>query len=368
MNRDIMAVYLQGQGHTVDKAENGEKALEMLRAAGGEAFDLILLDLVMPRMDGVAVLERIAADDELRQIPVIMISAVEEMKSIVRCIQLGAQDYFFKPFDPTLLRARINACLDRHAFYRALLKTQELLTHELAEAASYVNSLLPEPLLDGPVEARWRFIPSAQLGGDGFGYHWLDDDRLAMYLLDVSGHGVGAALLSVSVINMLRGQSLRQTDFGQPSEVMAGLNRAFPMGEQQGKFFTIWYGVYRPSSRQLEFCSAGHPPAVIASPRDGVARLRTTEGLPVGVLTEARYECTTVALPPDGYLYLFSDGIFEIMTEEGRVWTLRDLTSVLGRVFGPARAEPERVEQAIRDLTGAAVFDDDFSLLVFHFR
>ena len=103
MNRKTLTLYLEKEGYVVDAAENGQQALERLREAsrsqGPQVFDLILLDLVMPGMDGIAVLERIRANTEWRQIPVIMVSAVEETKSIVRCVQLGAEDYFFKPFE-----------------------------------------------------------------------------------------------------------------------------------------------------------------------------------------------------------------------------------------------------------------------------
>ena len=103
-----------------------------------------------------------------------------------------------------------------------------LLNQELAEAADYVRTILPQPITEGGIRTDWRFVPSASLGGDAFGCHWLDNDHFAIYLIDVSGHGVGAALLSVSVMNMLRSQSLPDTDFKDPQQVLASLNVAFP--------------------------------------------------------------------------------------------------------------------------------------------
>ena len=100
------------------------------------------------------------------------------------------------------------------------------------------------------IRTDWRFVPSAELGGDSFGYHWLDDDHFAFYLLDVSGHGVGSALLSVSAMNALRSQALPQTDFREPGQVLAALNNAFQMDQQNGLFFTIWYGVYHKPTRR----------------------------------------------------------------------------------------------------------------------
>ena len=101
---------------------------------------------------------------------------------------------------------------------------------------------------DGPVRVDWRFVPSTQLGGDSFGYHWIDGDHFAVYLLDVSGHGVGASLLSVSALNVLRSQSLHNTDFRDPAQVLERLNATFKMEQQDNRYFTIWYGVYSKSA------------------------------------------------------------------------------------------------------------------------
>src|SRR5947209_13965326 len=110
MIRIMLSRYITKLGYQATLAENGRQALEKLQA---EPFDLVLLDVQMPEMDGYQVLEQLKADPHLRDIPVIMISAVEELESVVRCIELGAQDYLPKPFNPVLLRARLTACLER---------------------------------------------------------------------------------------------------------------------------------------------------------------------------------------------------------------------------------------------------------------
>ena len=141
-------------------------------------------------------------------------------------------------------------------------ETLAQLNEELAEAADYVKNMLPKPINEGPVKTDWRFIPSTSLGGDAFGYHWIDGDHFAIYLLDVSGHGVGAALLSVSVMNALRSQTLPETDFKDSKQVLESLNIAFPGEENNDMFFTMWYGVYNKSTRELTYASGGHPPAI----------------------------------------------------------------------------------------------------------
>ncbi len=147
-----------------------------------------------------------------------------------------------------------------------LLKAQMRLATEQDEAAEYLRSLLPARL-DGRVRTDWQFISSSQLGGDLFGYHALDDRRLAIYLLDVCGHGVGASLLSMAVHSTLRRQALGDTDFTRPDQVLAALNRAFPMEEHHEKFFTIWYGVHDCEQNELRYAVGGHPPALAVSAR-----------------------------------------------------------------------------------------------------
>src|SRR5581483_519942 len=141
--------------------------------------------------------------------------------------------------------------LERNEAYHRLQISQKHLADEVNQASKYVFSLLPEPIRKGDIRIDWRFVPSTQLGGDAFGYHPIDSDHYAVFLLDVSGHGVGASLLSVTAMNVLNSQSLPNTDFCDPSQVLRALNLAFQMEKHDNKFFTIWYGVYKKSTRSL---------------------------------------------------------------------------------------------------------------------
>src|SRR5262249_38607549 len=161
------------------------------------------------------------------------LSTKEEAETKAQAFAVGANDYLVKLPDKVEVVARIRyhskgyvALLERNEAYRALAESQRLLAEEVAQAARYAESLLPEPVADGPVRVAWRFVPSTQLGGDSFGYHWLDDDHFALFLLDVSGHGVGASLLSVSAMNVLSARTLPGTDFRDPAQVLRGLAAA----------------------------------------------------------------------------------------------------------------------------------------------
>jgi sigma-B regulation protein RsbU (phosphoserine phosphatase) len=159
----------------------------------------------------------------------------------------------------------------------------------LAEAANYVRSIFPPPS-ETPLRIDWKYQPSTELGGDAFGYHWIDPDHFAVYLLDVCGHGVGASLLSVTAINVIRSGSLAKTDFRDPGAVLSALNDAFPMEKQNNMYFTLC-GVItrRPDSAPasggiLRRCSHAQANTIAAS-----ERLRSP-GLIVGGMEDLIYE------------------------------------------------------------------------------
>lgn len=244
------------------------------------------------------------------------------------------------------------------------MESQARLAAELNEAAEYVTSLLPPPIENQPLSTVWTFLPSEQLGGDAFSYHWLDEDHFSLYLLDVCGHGVGAALLSVTILNVLRSQALPNTNFLRPAEVLAALNRAFPMENQNNMYFTLWYGIYNRPRNQLSFCSGGHPPAALfTGSSEDQLRLEylRTGGLIVGAFPEAEYEQATIDLESFNRLYLYSDGVYEITKPDGELLSLEEFVEHLGGL-----KEGNRCDKALeytRGLQGGGTLEDDFSLL-----
>jgi len=239
------------------------------------------------------------------------------------------------------------------------------LAAEVAQAARYVASLLPAPLR-GPVSVDWKFIPSTQLGGDSFGYHWLDPDHFALYLLDVSGHGVGASLLSVSAMNVLTSQALPGTDFRDPVQVLGALNKTFEMERHDNKYFTIWYGVYAKPKRQLIFAGGGHPPALLFTGPDAASAKLVkldSQGPMVGAWPDCPFESTTVDLGAFAQLYLFSDGAFEVSLPNGKMWQLDEFVEYMAAQPRAEAGLPDRLLSHVRQLQGSETLADDFSLL-----
>lgn len=348
-----------------------------LKMAREQAPTVILQDLVMPEIDGLTLVKFYRADPALRDTPLIVLSTKEEPATKAEAFALGANDYLVKLPDRIELVARIRHhsrgyinLLERNEAYRALLASQKALASELAEAAAYVQSLLPVVLDRGPVRTSWQFIPSTSLGGDAFGYHWLDDDRFCMFLLDVCGHGVGAALLSISAMNVLRSQTLPDTDFGDPGGMLTSLNQAFQMEEHNNMYFTIWYGVYSRSTRKLCYSSAGHPPSLLIN-KDPAGNATVSElgspGMVLGGMPGTAYRTETRHLPPGSELFLLSDGVYEIIQPDGALWTFAEFARFMAAAASAGKPEIDELSKQVHGMHGAGPLEDDFSILKLQF-
>jgi sigma-B regulation protein RsbU (phosphoserine phosphatase) len=364
---------LKKQGHNVATATDGEAGLVQAKEIQPS---LIVCDWMMPGMDGLEVCRRLKSDPELANTYFILLTAKDQIGDIVQGLESGADDFLSKPPNMNELRARVSAGLRVFDATHALQVQKQHLEAELAEAAEYVRSILPANLT-GSIQADSCFLPSTQLGGDCFDIYWLDHDHLVFYLLDVAGHGVGAALLSVSVLNLLRTRNLRKnaelesTDFRQPSEVLAALNNIFQMSNHKDMYFTIWYGVYNRQTRQLNFASGGHPPAVLVNcHKDGgkATRLRTS-GLPIGMIADVEFESATYEVAPGSTLFLFSDGAYEITMKEDIIWGIDSFIRVL--VSSCDKTDQSSLGKVIAHIkqtnSQGSKFEDDLSLLEVRF-
>jgi phosphoserine phosphatase RsbU/P len=370
----IRALREIGITHTLE-ASNGLEALQSLRE---RPCDLMLLDMEMPQMGGLEVLRELRRNPSPHSVPVIVISSADQLETTVECIEAGAEDYLPKSFNPTLLRARVTSSLEKKRLRdlealraaqlqaeRDLLQlTQQRLEQELAQADRYVRSILPSPQ-NTPFPIDWIYQPSTELGGDAFGYHWIDSDHLAVYLLDVCGHGVGACLLSVTAINVIRSGALPGTDFRDPAAVLTALSNAFQIERQNDMYFTIWYGVYHRPSGKLRHASGGHPPALLLKADDNgqvvIERLRCP-GVIIGAIPDMIYDEQSCEIPPGSILVVLCDGCFEISGPDGSEGTLDQFEAQLTS----AARLPDGLQRLVdwaHARHGAGPLEDDFSIV-----
>lgn len=337
---------------------------------------VILQDLVMPDIEGMDLVRMFRADERTQEVPMIVLSTKEEPVTKAEAFAVGANDYIVKLPDRLELLARIRYhskgyinLLQRNEAFRALAESQQALANDVEEAAKYVRSLLPGRLPDGSIRADWRFIPSAALGGDTFGYHDLDERTFAFYLLDVVGHGVGAALLSVSVLNAIRSHSLPGTDFRDPGRVITALNQSFQMSQQGDKYFTAWYGAFDRVERVLRYAGGGHPPAFLLSGSDPASKPQFLEptGPMIGAFEDLDFDTATTPIAPGSTLFLYSDGVFEVQKADGDRWAFQDFVDLMAEPVEPGRNPMDRLITRVRELQGREGFEDDFSIIELRF-
>jgi sigma-B regulation protein RsbU (phosphoserine phosphatase) len=377
-NLQVLGGMLKEQGCIVRPAPSGKLAI---RFAETDPPDIILLDIMMPEMDGYEVCRRLKQMEGLKDIPIIFISALHETLDKVKAFSAGGVDYITKPFQFEEVEARVRTHLNIRRLQvtlerqnrqlselnQALRESQDALNRELTSAANYVASLIPPPIKEGAIQTEWVYVPSIQLGGDSLGYHWIDNSHFAFYLLDVSGHGVGPALLSVSALNTIRTQCLPDADFLRPDQVLSALNRRFRSADQYGHYFTLWYGVFNRNDRMLRFASAGHPPAVLIDLSRQAIDL-DAQGLPVGFFLEAKYVPATIQIPPASRVYVFSDGCYEIQMPGGQVRSRVEMIEYLNSLSSDHLLPLDGLYQYSMKVQGGEHLDDDFSILCATFQ
>ncbi len=349
------------------------KAISM---ANELAPTVILQDLVMPDVDGLTLVKFFRRNPQTKDIPLIVLSSKEEAKTKAEAFALGANDYIVKLPDKIELIARIRHhsagyinMLERNEAFKALQESQQRLAAELAEAADYVASLLPKKL-DDTIKTDWKFVSSTSLGGDAFGYHWLDDNHFAMYLLDVCGHGVGAALLSISAMEVLRSQNLPDTDFSNPGNVLTRLNDEFQMEDHHQMYFTIWYGVYHKQEKKIVYSSGGHPPALLisgANPAETQLHSLRTKGAIIGGFPGVQYENAEITLGQYNKLFVLSDGVYEITRPGLPDWQLDAFRQYIASTVTSAGFHVDKIYHDVLQMYGSKNLEDDFSLVEINF-
>jgi serine phosphatase RsbU (regulator of sigma subunit) len=304
---------------------------------------------------------------------VVLLDATPE-RDQARRMQQKAYDMTLLQEKEVLLNSRLEAAntalratqRELESSREALMRVHEQLQRELAEAAGYVRSLMPAPMSQ-PFAIDWRYVPSAALGGDAFGYNWVDPDHFALYLLDVCGHGIGPSLMSVAVLHVLQAASLRDVDFRDPGQVLAALNDQYQMKGRDDLYFTLWYGVYRPQTRPLDYGCAGHPPAVIVDTGTQSVQSLSAKGAAVGLQPGTAFARETVKVPDGSRIYLFSDGAFEVERPDGTMMRLEDLLHFISRPASDGQCDLDLLFQHLMQVRGGEAFEDDFSIVRFTF-
>lgn len=325
-NLQVLFQTLATLGHDLLVARDGMSAL---RVAEESQPSLILLDIMMPPgIDGFETCKRLKENPSTKDIAVIFLSALDDTNDKVRGLNTGAVDYIGKPFKADEVIARVQTHLTIVQLQRTLdqqnaqlLEANNRMQQDLVAAERIQRALLPDESCSfGPLKVRWIYQPCDQLAGDALNVFQIDDDNIGLYVLDVVGHGVSAALLSVAVMHALTPVSgSAGMDLLDPVSVAGALNNRFPMLSGSNQFFTLFYGVIHVQSRTITYTLAAHPPPIYVD-ASGQPITCDGSGLPIGIVPDAKYEAWTRTLDRRSRLFVYSDGLSEHRAPSGELF------------------------------------------------
>ena len=368
-NRYTLTLYLELEGYSrIEVAQDGEQAIEQLKA---KSFDLVLLDVMMPKIDGYQVLAWVAAQPQLRDLPIIMISALNEIDSVVRCVALGAVDYLLKPFNPVLLKARLGATLEKKRLRDEVNDHLARLRAELDAARKLQLAMVPQafpaPSADFPVDLFAMMEPAREVGGDLYDFFSTADGRLCFLIGDVSGKGMPAALFMARTKSLIRiaTELMRAPDGGPPgaADIIGRVNRELSQNNPDMMFVTMFFALLTPASGELEFCNAGHNPPYRLDGGE-LAAVEQPRGIILGVRANAAHPAGRLRLVPGETVYLFTDGVTEATDSANEQFSEQRLETVLRQVGGKSSAAIiEAVAADLRSFVGAAEPFDDVTML-----
>jgi sigma-B regulation protein RsbU (phosphoserine phosphatase) len=368
MNRDLLSRRLKQLGHEVEMAVNGREALEKIAA---EEFDLVLLDIMMPEVDGYKVLETLRTNGTLDRVPVIMISAVSEIDSVVRCVEMGATDYLPKPFNPVLLKARVNATLEKKRLRDKERLWAKSMERELDIGREIQASFLPEEL---PGVAGWeiaaRFSPARQVAGDFYDAFPLGSGReIGLIVADVCDKGVGAALFMALFRSLLR--AFAQREFRATSSSHAERLRSTVVATNDyiarthgdsNMFATVFFGVLDPATGSLTWINAGHEAPIIIAPSGVVGRLPPS-GPALGMMPEMTFEVRESRIESGQTLLAFTDGVTDARDVSGALYSEKRLLELVGEGAPTAASLLDRIERTVSAHSAGAERSDDITML-----
>jgi phosphoserine phosphatase RsbU/P len=333
VNRRLLTGILQKEGYALIEAADGEEAVDITLR---ELPDLVLLDIMMPKKDGFQVCEELKRDARSEHIPIIFLSAKAEVADKIKGLELGGSDYVTKPFDrgEVLARVRTHLSISRLtkeilAANEELLQKQRRLNEDLDAAAGIQQSLLPhdDPEMEN-VAVAWRFMPCESIGGDIFNVIRLDETHWSVYMLDVSGHGVPSALVTVSVSQILhpdRGLILKKSntphvhfEIREPAEVLRLLDQEYPL-ERFNRFFTISYLIIDVKEGLIRYSNAAHPPPILLR-SGGTLESLDKGGTIIGMGGVLPFEEGRTQMRPGDKLVVYTDGILEYEDREGQFY------------------------------------------------
>ena len=361
-NLRLLSQMLAEHGHSVRAVTSGGRALASAQLSRP---DLILLDIKMPEMDGYEVCERLKADGQTRDVPVIFISALDELQDKVRAFAVGGVDYITKPFQVEEVLARVETHLALRRLQEQLENANKKMARELALAGQVQASFLPSKL---PHIPGWQLTvdlkPVTQTSGDFYDVMPLQNGKLGILIADVVDKGVGAALYMALSWTLIRTYAAEYPT--QPELVLSAVNRRILMDTSAEQFVSVFYGIIDPSTGAMTYCNAGHyPPYLLRAHNGGAVESLTGTGMVLGVEKDVKWQQASAQLAPGDVLVLYTDGITDAEDERGAFFGQERLLETVQASLGSSAQDiQDSLLTAVHNFVGNSVQFDDMALMV----
>lgn len=391
VNRKFIGQHLTALGYEAIECADGEEAWEIITSA---EISLVITDWIMPRMDGIELCNKIRKTHFGHYIYTIIVTSKDEQKDLIHGMDAGADDFLVKPVTREVIGAYIRAgerilALERRLEDRnrkleesrdRLKRALGTMQKDLESAAEVQKGLIPNKnTVHAGVRFHWLFQPCAHVAGDIFNCFALDENHLGLYLLDVSGHGIPAAMLSVMIGNLLVPDSTQdnllkrsQPDppyyhLVSPEEVVFDLNRRFQSSGSFSRYFTMVYGIINRTNGKVRLCQAGHPHPMLIH-NNGRVKNVGQNGFPVGILPKADYSGYDLQLLPGDRLVLYSDGITGCVNSQDEEFGQQRLIGLLSETIRESLATSIHIlDRQLHQWRRSNTFVDDMTLLVLEY-
>jgi serine phosphatase RsbU (regulator of sigma subunit) len=355
-NVEIFQMRLAAHDYEIITATDGEAGLAM---AKDKQPDLILLDIMMPKMDGIEVCQHLRADPALPFMPIIMVTAKADSKDVVAGLEAGADEYLTKPVDHAALVARVKSMLRIKSLHDTVLEQSAQLRVQLETATKIQTLFWPEiPKLKAGGHIWAVSVPATYVGGDLYDVIPLSDESLLAYVADVSGKGVPAALIMAALSTKIRSEALLQ---GEVDKLLETVNHTlYSLTSVEGFFATIVLARYWPSSGKMQLTLGGHLQPLWIVDGD-IGDLSHLKGISLGVKPDVHYEKKEILLSPGESILFFTDGVIEAENENNELFSNNRLVDYIKNANGPPWGKG--LLDAIRHWRGNSGVSDDLTIL-----
>lgn len=357
-NVDVLVHALRDE-YKLAVALDGESAL---RSVDKAMPDLVLLDIMMPGIDGYEVCRRLRASEATRRLPVMFLSALEDVSNKTMGFEAGGNDYLTKPFEILEVKARVRSLLQAKLYGDAV---REAAARDLRIAREIQMGILPDDLASStkglPVQVSAAIEPARQVGGDLYEVLRATDDRLVVALGDVSGKGIPASLFMAVAITVLRTLARDLTD---PAEILRRLSDELADRNPRGMFVTIQCLVFDFAAGRVSIAGAGHHELALLSPGRPPRLAFPSTGVPAGLFPGNSIQSESMALSPGDTFVLYSDGVSEAMNvAEDFFGNQRLVATLTSLAEAPVGAIVDAVVAAVREFAEGAPQSDDITVV-----